>query len=105
MATNRRHYDFFPESFQIPTEFHLFYAAWQRTKGTWIVKPAASSQGRGIYLIRHPNQLHMDSNTVVSRYIEKPFLINSRKFDLRLYVVILSTPFSASWGNNSMLCA
>ena len=30
-----------------------FVAAFQREKGVWIIKPVASSQGKGIFLINH----------------------------------------------------
>lgn len=30
-----------------------FLAAFQREKGVWIIKPVASSQGKGIFLINH----------------------------------------------------
>jgi glutathione synthase/RimK-type ligase-like ATP-grasp enzyme len=32
-------------------------AAFQREKGVWIIKPVASSQGKGIFLINHVNIL------------------------------------------------
>lgn len=44
-------FDFIPTSFILPTEYRDFCDTHLRERGTWIVKPVASSQGKGIYLI------------------------------------------------------
>ena len=56
----------------------------------WIMKPTASSQGRGIFLVNNLNDVSYSQNMVVQRYIKNPLLINGFKFDLRLYVCVLS---------------
>ena len=56
----------------------------------WIVKPANSSQGKGIYIIDDINEINVDELSVISRYITNPLLINSHKFDLRIYVCVTS---------------
>ena len=58
----------------------------------WIIKPAASSCGRGIRLIHKDNlaTVGSKSKSVVQRYMDKPHLINGTKYDLRLYVVMTS---------------
>ena len=105
----------------------LFSAAFQREKGLWIIKPVASSQGKGIFLINHvttrissiertnertelifqPDQVPLDENLVISRYIDNPLLIDGSsllrlsvpplpsfrsgyKFDVRIYVAVTS---------------
>ena len=35
----------------------------------------ASSQGRGIYLVTHPNQLEIDGKAVLSKYVADPLLM------------------------------
>uniref|UniRef100_A0A4X2LEW7 Tubulin--tyrosine ligase-like protein 5 n=1 Tax=Vombatus ursinus TaxID=29139 RepID=A0A4X2LEW7_VOMUR len=59
-------------------------------RGPWIVKPVASSRGRGVYLINSPNQISLEENILVSRYINNPLLIDDFKFDVRLYVLVTS---------------
>uniref|UniRef100_A0A663DSU7 Tubulin--tyrosine ligase-like protein 5 n=1 Tax=Aquila chrysaetos chrysaetos TaxID=223781 RepID=A0A663DSU7_AQUCH len=59
-------------------------------RGPWIVKPVASSRGRGVYLINNPNQIVLEDNILVSRYISNPLLIDDFKFDVRLYVLVTS---------------
>jgi tubulin polyglutamylase TTLL5 len=64
-----KNFNFIPTTFLLPYEFEdfsgldenfLFFfescsivAAFQREKGIWIIKPVASSQGKGIFLINH----------------------------------------------------
>lgn len=54
------------------------------------MKPANSSRGRGIHIIDDLNELNVDETSVISLYIGNPLLINSHKFDLRIYVVVTS---------------
>ena len=57
----------------------------------WIVKPANSSQGKGIYLLESLNDLpEHDASYVVSKYIYNPLLVSGFKFDIRLYVLVTS---------------
>ena len=82
-------YGFFPETFIIPNEFNDFYMKYKSDKeGKWIVKPANSSQGRGIFLLDNINTLRSCDSCVVSRFIHNPLLINDLKFDLRIYVLV-----------------
>ncbi|XP_069740803.1 probable tubulin polyglutamylase TTLL9 isoform X5 [Narcine bancroftii] len=99
--------DFFPKTFELPVEYHLFVEEFKRNPGiTWIMKPVARSQGKGIFLFRKLKDIidwrkdgtraddSKDEATVesyvVQRYIENPYLIGERKFDLRVYVLVTS---------------
>uniref|UniRef100_A0A8C8S6P2 Tubulin--tyrosine ligase-like protein 9 n=1 Tax=Pelusios castaneus TaxID=367368 RepID=A0A8C8S6P2_9SAUR len=115
--------DFFPKTFEMPSEYHLFVEEFRKNPGiTWIMKPVARSQGRGIFLfrklkdvidwrkVRHvlsllapPEFFGKDGvrtddqkdetqveNYVAQCYIENPYLIGGRKFDLRVYVLVMS---------------
>jgi tubulin polyglutamylase TTLL5 len=82
-------YGFFPETFIIPNEFNDFYLRYRNDReGKWIVKPANSSQGRGIFILDNINNLRTCDSCVVSRFIHNPLLINDLKFDLRIYVLV-----------------
>lgn len=84
-----RHFNIVPKTFLLPREFGEFQAEWASDKTQrWIAKPIASSQGRGIYLANHPNQIQLDEPLVLSQYISNPLLIDGYKFDLRLYVAV-----------------
>lgn len=46
-AKGFKNFDFIPQTFVMPAEFKEFCSAHHRLKGPWIVKPVASSRGRG----------------------------------------------------------
>lgn len=54
------------------------------------MKPANSSQGKGIYIVDDINDVSVDDTSVISRYVTNPLLINGHKFDLRIYVLVTS---------------
>ncbi|XP_043081259.1 probable tubulin polyglutamylase TTLL9 isoform X1 [Puntigrus tetrazona] len=130
--------DFFPCTFVLPSEYHIFVEEFKRSPGsTWIMKPVsavliavhcvryrqtdhlyvihhyytfptqvARSQGKGIFLFRKLKDIidwrkdgsrteeqkdeAQVENYVAQRYIENPYLIAGRKFDLRVYVLVTS---------------
>ena len=82
-------YAFYPNTWVLPAEFaDLKTYSLKAPKSTYIVKPDASSQGRGIFLTRSIECLSPMEHFVVQRYLEKPFLIEDLKFDLRIYVLL-----------------
>ncbi|XP_071502575.1 tubulin polyglutamylase TTLL5-like, partial [Diadema antillarum] len=89
-ARGARHFDFLPQTYCTPSEYDDLVAAHNKERGTWIVKPVASSRGRGIFLINSPQNVPLDAAYVVCRYLNNPLLIDGFKFDLRLYVAVTS---------------
>ncbi|XP_076260052.1 tubulin tyrosine ligase-like 5 isoform X4 [Rhynchophorus ferrugineus] len=85
-----KHFDFIPQTFVMPTEFKELCSSHHKIKGPWIVKPVASSRGRGIFIVESPNQVPLEEPVVVAKYISNPFLVAGHKCDLRLYVVVTS---------------
>jgi len=101
-----RAYDFAPLSFVLPREYALFVEEFKRSGGVWIMKPIGSAQGRGIFLFSRlseisdwrtdPTRRQQTNETpapeayVVQRYVENPYLIGNKKFDVRLYVLVTS---------------
>ncbi|CAB3991917.1 probable tubulin polyglutamylase TTLL1 [Paramuricea clavata] len=98
--------DFIPVTFLLPADYNLFVEEFRKNPAsTWIMKPAARSQGSGIFLINRLSQVKrwsrdgrsgvptysMSRDTyVISRYIDNPLLIGGKKFDLRIYVLVTS---------------
>jgi tubulin polyglutamylase TTLL1 len=79
-------------------EFKL--AAKCSPKTLWIVKPGENTnRGNGIFLSDDSKQIlaqieeqkgKNNHSFIIQKYIERPFLINRRKFDIRLYAMITS---------------
>lgn len=91
-------FDFNPKTFLIPgnvSELKEFYI---KNKCLFIAKPTAGSLGEGIILIKDLNDLDNLLNSsdaskygyAIQQYINNPLLIDNKKFDLRLYVLISS---------------
>uniref|UniRef100_A0A8C4ZYG5 Tubulin--tyrosine ligase-like protein 5 n=1 Tax=Gadus morhua TaxID=8049 RepID=A0A8C4ZYG5_GADMO len=85
-----KNFNIVPQTFVLPSEYKTFCSCFSKDKGPWIIKPVASSRGRGIYLVSNPSQISMDKNILVSRYVNNPLLIHDFKFDVRLYVLVTS---------------
>jgi tubulin polyglutamylase TTLL5 len=92
----KHYFDFIPDTYVLPEEFGDFYNHYQKLKqneskkNIWIIKPANSCQGKGIYIVDDINDVNVDETSVISKYITNPLLINGHKFDLRIYVCITS---------------
>lgn len=98
-------YDFFPETFHMPSEYLLFVEAFKKCEGQmWIMKPVGKCQGKGIFLFDKlssvsdwrndgrgkPEAGPVAEKYVVQQYIDKPLLVGGKKFDMRLYLLCTS---------------
>ena len=94
-------YNFHPETFNLPVDYLAFENAalgdmeQRRGKGgksnkSYIIKPDDGACGVGIFITRKPSAVPPKLACVAQRYLNKPLLIDDRKFDMRLYVLITS---------------
>lgn len=98
-------FGYFPKTYLLPSDYGELRATFQqqkKSKTTYIVKPDASSQGKGIYLTRSLDDIDPMAHMIVQEYLtkvtglsfnyflkhNKPLLIDDTKFDLRIYVLV-----------------
>ncbi|XP_043532040.1 protein polyglycylase TTLL10-like isoform X2 [Chiloscyllium plagiosum] len=105
--------EFYPETYRmdLKSERYAFHRVFREGQ-TWISKPAESSQGRGIFLLRTLNDItaflkklesveenpyfrmcsyNSPLSRIVQRYVAEPLLLEGRKFDVRSYFLIACT--------------
>lgn len=84
-------YSFFPKTWCLPADLGdaLNYSRLRKNK-TFILKPDAGSQGRGIYITKTLKDIKPTEKMICQVYISRPFLIDGYKFDLRVYTLLTS---------------
>lgn len=85
-------FGFFPRTWVLPQQWSEFKERVESGKGnrTFIVKPDASCQGKGIFLTRTWENVSPTESLVAQRYLHKPLLIEGYKFDMRIYIIVTS---------------
>jgi len=103
-AEAAKRYDILPQTFVMPQEALMMKRAFRDRGGLWIMKPIGRAQGRGIFVVSKLSQITAwlaerekngaenicCDNYVAQRYIANPYCVGGRKFDIRLYVLVLS---------------
>ena len=83
-------YEICPKTYIIPDDYDILEQQMNKSKKLWILKPAASSCGRGIKVVKNISEIPKKNRYVVSKYISDPHTINGYKYDLRVYVCVTS---------------
>lgn len=86
-----KEYNFFPKTWCLPADLGeaLSYSRLRKNK-TYILKPDAGSQGRGILITKNLKDIKPSERVICQVYITRPYLIDGYKFDLRVYTLITS---------------
>lgn len=95
LKMRRKHgkaYDFCPYTYLLPEDYSRLQAERdENPKALWILKPSAMSCGRGIRVISGKTKLSSKkTGYIVSKYITNPHTLNGYKYDLRIYVGVVS---------------
>lgn len=89
-----RVFTFHPKTFLLPGQYgelrSFMLSISKSTKRTFIIKPDAGSQGKGIILVQNPDQIEDYYESAVAQQYISPFLIDGYKFDLRIYALLTS---------------
>ena len=107
-------FNYAPATYILPVDGPDFeYEYKKNKKALWIVKPVNLSRGRGIHLLRGETEfksLYKKSTQLtlpqylISKYIDKPHILNNKKYDLRIYVLVASfTPLRIYLYNNGLV--
>lgn len=88
--THGQDYNIAPTTYIFPED----YKRWinereiEGYKHMYIMKPTASSCGRGIRVIGKKQHVNKKAGYLVSKYLSKPHLLRGFKYDLRIYVLV-----------------
>lgn len=79
-----------PKTYIFPDEYRKFCFDREASgyKYMYIMKPSASSCGKGIKIIGQKTQVKQKPGYVLCQYISNPHLIDGFKYDMRIYVVV-----------------
>lgn len=93
MANHFEHdFNFVPLTFNLASEADACkrYMASHRSK-TFIVKPHGGAEGCGIFLVQQFKAIPghaFSQGYICQEYLSNPLLLNGKKFDLRIYVMV-----------------
>jgi hypothetical protein len=81
-------FNLMPLTYNLPKDYVAFAQVYAERRGLWIMKTVGMSRGRGISLVQDIADVTYSAPVVLQQYIERPLIIDGRKFDLRLYVLV-----------------
>jgi len=84
-------FDYMPETFNFPEDKEQINNKFENyllnISDLWLIKPSNLSSGKNITIFKSLKEIYLKS-FVITKYITKIHLINGKKYDLRLYILI-----------------
>lgn len=107
---NPENYKFWPETYILPRDREQALKAIKEREASgqaWVYKLSMTNQGSGATIFASTDEfmlLNPKSDAVLQSYVSNPLLINNKKFDCRIYVVVVGVNpmkayVSADYGN------
>lgn len=86
-------FDFIPQTFILPDDFREYRLHLESHKDRFLIaKPSKGKGGDGISLVKHKDDIGRNTmrtfEMIAQEYVKKPLLIEGKKFDLRMYLLI-----------------
>ena len=83
-------FSFMPKTYILPFKTSQFVRALAREKTKYIFKPDSGSLGQGIAIVEPNSEFQPDETLAVAQQYIDSFLLDNKKFDLRIYVLVAS---------------
>ena len=99
-------YNFIPREYLYPEEKDELETYITERPANWMIaKPSRGCGGGGIFLFKGQFTPPFSQNEfVIQKYISKPLLVEKKKFDLRLYVIIKTlAPVECYFSNEGLV--
>jgi hypothetical protein len=83
-------FQFVPKTFILPFQSTKFIRALSKNRIRYIIKPDSGSLGQGIMIVEPDTEYQPDETMAVAQQYIDSFLLDNKKFDFRIYVLVAS---------------